>query len=192
MGWPVLLGGHLFVNINKNKTITPTINEPQYTIYTDASCVTINDRCSIGWAVLYKKNNEHETLIAGNTRLFKKSHQGELFAVIMGMSVIPRKSHIKIYTDNKAITMIMEKLEDEKFFQSKKDSMDRILWNKLKYLFTKFQSCELIWVKGHSNIRENAIVDKIAKMCAAKNKYKPQFNKEHLKQTIQKFNLQLN
>lgn len=87
----------------------------------------------------------------------------ELLAVIAGLEALKMKNlDVTIYSDSKYVVDAVKKgwlFEWEKTGFKKKKNVD--LWKRFLTLYTKHH-VEFVWVKGHNNIRENELCDKLA------------------------------
>lgn len=87
----------------------------------------------------------------------------ELMAVIVALETMKKDNlDIDIYTDSKYIVDAVEKkwlFTWEKNDFKKKKNED--LWKRFLKLYRK-HNIRFIWVKGHANIRENEVCDKLA------------------------------
>jgi len=109
-------------------------------------------------------------LISGKHRLEKSegfrlttNNRMELLAVIIGLEALKRpNSNVVIYTDSKYVTDSVEKgwvfQWESKAFRKKKNPD---LWVRFLKIYRK-HTVRFVWIKGHSNITENEICDRLA------------------------------
>jgi ribonuclease HI len=109
-------------------------------------------------------------LMSGKHRLEKSegfilttNNRMELLAVITGLEALKiSNSKVVIYTDSKYVTDSVEKgwvfQWESKAFKKKKNPD---LWIRFLKVYRKHK-VRFIWIKGHSNITENEICDRLA------------------------------
>jgi ribonuclease HI len=87
----------------------------------------------------------------------------ELLAVIAGLEALKKENlDVRIYSDSKYVVDAVVKgwlFSWEKTGFKKKKNID--LWKRFLKVYAKHH-VEFIWVKGHNNIRENELCDKLA------------------------------
>ena len=109
-------------------------------------------------------------LISGKHRLEKSegfrlttNNRMELLAVIIGLEALKiPDSNVVIYTDSKYVTDSVEKgwvfQWESKAFKKKKNPD---LWIRFLKIYRK-HNVRFVWIKGHSNITENEVCDRLA------------------------------
>ena len=109
-------------------------------------------------------------LISGKHRLEKSegfrlttNNRMELMAVIIGLEALKIPgSRVVIYTDSKYVADSVEKgwvfQWESKVFKKKKNPD---LWMRFLKIYRK-HNVRFVWIKGHSNITENEICDRLA------------------------------
>jgi ribonuclease HI len=109
-------------------------------------------------------------LISGKHRLEKSegfrlttNNRMELLAVITGLEALKIPgSKVVIYTDSKYVADAVEKgwlfQWESKAFRKKKNSD---LWIRFLKIYRK-HNVRFVWIKGHSNITENEVCDRLA------------------------------
>jgi ribonuclease HI len=109
-------------------------------------------------------------LISGKHRLEKSegfilttNNRMELLAVIVGLEALKRpKSNVVIYTDSKYVADSVEKgwlfKWEAKAFKKKKNPD---LWIRFLKVYRN-HNVRFIWIKGHSNNKENELCDQLA------------------------------
>jgi ribonuclease HI len=135
------------------------------TIYTDGACS--GNPGPGGWAALLMLG-DHKKLISGGYR-YTTNNRMELQAVIEGLKTLKRQCQVEIKSDSKLITDSFNKKwidnwsnHNWKKGPKKKDPVkNKDLWIELLSL-TKTHEVVFTWVKAHSGIEENEIVDKEA------------------------------
>ena len=109
-------------------------------------------------------------LISGKHRLEKSegfilttNNRMELLAVIVGLEALKRpKSNVVIYTDSKYVADSVEKgwlfKWEARAFKKKKNPY---LWIRFLKVYRN-HNVRFIWIKGHSNNKENELCDQLA------------------------------
>lgn len=109
-------------------------------------------------------------LISGKHRLEKSegfrlttNNRMELMAVIAGLEALKRPgSRVVVYTDSKYVADSVEKgwvyQWESKAFKKKKNPD---LWIRFLKIYRKHK-VRFVWIKGHSNIIENEVCDRLA------------------------------
>jgi ribonuclease HI len=145
-------------------TVNEIATDGTVTIYTDGAC-SGNPGVG-GWGVMMEYGKYTKKMSGGST--YTTNNKMELTAVIEALCALKRGCRIKLYTDSqyvkKGITEWIKKWEKNGWKNSKKEDVaNRELWQKLNDL-AKQHHIEWFWVKGHSDDKLNAIVDKLAKV----------------------------
>lgn len=132
-------------------------------IYTDGACS--GNPGPGGWAALLKYGGKEKTLSGGSKAT--TNNIMELEAVIQALQALTKPCHVRIYTDsnyvlNGAKTWIIN-WQRKNWKNSKGEPVKNIdKWKELLPLLSKHK-IDWHWVKGHSGVKENEYVDKIAK-----------------------------
>ena len=134
------------------------------TIYTDGGCSPNPGRG--GWAALLRYKG-HKKLISGSF-VRSTNNRMELMAVLQALGAIKKPGcHLKIYTDSKYIADAWNHRWIKKWQQncwclrSKEPVKNQDLWQEL-ITAAKPHKIEFHWVKGHSGVEGNEIVDRAA------------------------------
>jgi ribonuclease HI len=108
-------------------------------------------------------------LISGNYRKeisegFKltTNNRMELLGVIAGLEALKKECEVTVYSDSKYVVDAVEKkwvFRWEKTGFGKKKNPD--LWKRFLIIYRKHK-VNFIWIKGHNNIPENEVCDKLA------------------------------
>lgn len=120
------------------------------TIFTDGSC--IGNPGPGGWAALLICGNKRKLISGGNNST--TNNRMELTAAIKALQHLNGKCRVKIYTDSKYIIGVGE--QHFKKFKKNFDLCTQLMNETYKHI-VKF-----IWIRGHSKIEGNEIVDKSA------------------------------
>jgi len=128
-------------------------------IYTDGAASGNPGPGGYGAVLLFGK---HRKELSGGFRRTTNNRM-ELLAVIEALSALKKENlDIEIYTDSKYIADAVEKkwlFNWEKTRFKNKKNPD--LWKRFLTLYRK-HSIRFIWVKGHANIKENEVCDRLA------------------------------
>ena len=135
------------------------------TIYTDGACS--GNPGPGGWAALLLFG-DRKKLISDGVRL-STNNRMELMAVIGGLKALTRPCQVEIKSDSKLITdafnqrwIVNWESHNWKKGPRKRDPVkNKDLWIDLLSL-TKVHDVKFTWVKAHSGIAQNEIVDKQA------------------------------
>ena len=128
-------------------------------IYTDGAARGNPGPGGYGVVLLY---GPHRKELAEGFELTTNNRM-ELLAVIRGLEALTRSNlRVKIYTDSKYVSEAVNKgwvfQWESKRFRKKKNTD---LWKQFLPLYRKF-NIEIIWVKGHADIKENERCDQLA------------------------------
>lgn len=123
-------------------------------VYTDGSCLKNPDGPS-GWAFLIKYDNENSLVCSGYEKS-STNNRMEITAVIEAVKFLNKYSNRKITI--KTDSMLVINCMTGKW--GRKTNTD--LWFELDKL-SKGLDIKWVWVKGHSGIEENELVDKHAR-----------------------------
>ncbi|MFP4041753.1 MAG: ribonuclease HI [Bacteroidales bacterium] len=129
------------------------------TIYTDGAARGNPGPGGYGVVLL---SGKHRKELSGGYRKTTNNRM-ELLAVIKGFEAMKNKGNkITLYTDSKYIADAVNKgwvfnWEEQNF--KKKKNVD--LWKRFLEQYRK-HDVEIIWVEGHSNVKENERCDKLA------------------------------
>lgn len=136
-------------------------------MFTDGSCLD-NGRNGIGGycALLQTTNKKHQKIIKGS-ELNTTNNRMEITAIIEGLKAIKKPSKVTVYSDSnitvRAINEWLIKWIEKRF--RKVANVD--LWR--EYLdVSSCHNVKAIWIKAHSGIYENELVDNIARTEAMK------------------------
>ncbi len=136
-------------------------------MFTDGSCLDNGRNGTGGYcALLQTPNKKHQKIIKGS-ELDTTNNRMEITAIIEGLKAIKKPSRVTVYSDsNITVRAINEWLEGwiRKNFR-KVANVD--LWKEYLEVSAKHQ-IKAIWVKAHSGIYENELVDDIARSEAMK------------------------
>ncbi|MGP2657056.1 ribonuclease H family protein [Malaciobacter sp. WC5094] len=136
-------------------------------MFTDGSCLDNGRNGTGGYcALLQTPNKKHQKIIKGS-ELDTTNNRMEITAIIEGLKAIKKPSKVTVYSDsNITVRAINEWLEGwvRKNFR-KVANVD--LWKEYLEVSAKHEVIA-IWVKAHSGIYENELVDDIARSEAMK------------------------
>jgi len=138
-------------------------------IYTDGSAKGNPGRGGYGVVMM---SGSHRKEISGGFELTTNNRM-ELLSVIVGLENLKKeKTFVTIYSDSKYVVDSIQKkwlFSWEKKNFGKKKNPD--LWIRFLKIYRKHQ-VSFIWVKGHSNIKENERCDQLAVKSAESGKLK--------------------
>ena len=138
-------------------------------IYTDGSAKGNPGNGGYGVVMMFKS---HRKEVSEGFELTTNNRM-ELLSVIVGLEHLKKeKTFVTIYSDSKYVVDSVEKkwlFSWEKKNFGKKKNPD--LWIRFLKIYRKHQVC-FIWVKGHSNIKENERCDQLAVKAAESTKLK--------------------
>lgn len=132
---------------------------PNITIYTDGSALGNPGPGGYGIVLMsgqYRKEIAQGYKLTTNNRM-------ELLAVIVALETLKvDNSDVTIYSDSKYVIDAIEKKWvyswKQKNFKNKKNPD---LWLRFLKIYEK-HNVKFVWVKGHSNVKENEVCDKLA------------------------------
>ena len=128
-------------------------------IYTDGSAK--GNPGNGGYGVVMISGDHRKELFGGF--ILTTNNRMELLSVIVGLEHLKKeKTFVTIYSDSKYVVDAVEKkwlFSWEKKNFGKKKNPD--LWIRFLKIFRKHQ-VRFVWVKGHSNIKENERCDQLA------------------------------
>ena len=128
-------------------------------IYTDGSAKGNPGKGGYGVVMI---SGSHRKELSGGFNLTTNNRM-ELLSVIVGLEQLKKeKTFVTIYSDSKYVVDAVEKkwlFSWEKKNFGKKKNPD--LWIRFLKIFRKHQ-VRFVWVKGHSNIKENERCDQLA------------------------------
>jgi ribonuclease HI len=135
-------------------------------IYTDGAAQGNPGRGGFGTILISGKYRKE---LSGGYRLTTNNRM-ELLSVIVGLEALKfENSNVTIYSDSQYVVNAIEKkwLQNwiKKDFKGKKN---KDLWLRFHKSYVK-HNIKFIWIKGHSNIKENERCDQLA-VAAANNK----------------------
>ena len=138
-------------------------------IYTDGSAK--GNPGNGGYGVVMISGDHRKELSGGFT--LTTNNRMELLSVIVGLEHLKKeKTLVTIYSDSKYVVDAVEKkwlFSWEKKNFGKKKNPD--LWIRFLKIFRKHQ-VRFVWVKGHSNIKENERCDQLAVEAADSSNFK--------------------
>ena len=138
-------------------------------IYTDGSAKGNPGRGGYGVVMM---SGSHRKEISGGFELTTNNRM-ELLSVIVGLEHLKKeKTFVTIYSDSKYVVDAIEKkwlFSWEKKNFGKKKNPD--LWIRFLKIYHKHQ-VSFVWVRGHSNIKENERCDRLAVKAAESTKLK--------------------
>ena len=123
-------------------------------IYTDGACSGNPGPAGIGVFLFYKSHKKEISEFIGHAT----NNIAELTAIKRGLETVKEKKRnmpIKIYSDSGYAIGL--------FTKGWNASKNVELVNSIKQLIKEFKNITFIKVKGHSNIRGNNVVDRLAK-----------------------------
>jgi len=129
------------------------------TIYTDGAARGNPGKGGYGTVLMSGKHRKELSQGYKHTT----NNRMELLAVIVGLEALKNEgSSVTIYSDSKYVVDAIEKKWvfgwEKKGFKDKKNPD---LWKRLLRVYPK-HIIKLIWIKGHSNIKENERCDQLA------------------------------
>ena len=138
-------------------------------IYTDGSAKGNPGNGGYGVVMI---SGDHRKELSGGF-ILTTNNRMELLSVIVGLEHLKKeKTFVTIYSDSKYVVDAVEKkwlFSWEKKNFGKKKNPD--LWIRFLKIFRKHQ-VSFVWVKGHSNIKENERCDQLAVEAAESKKLK--------------------
>ncbi len=128
-------------------------------MYTDGAAKGNPGRGGYGVVLM---SGKHRKEISEGFRLTTNNRM-ELLAVIVGLEALTKKGcDVTIYSDSKYVVDAVEKgwvfNWQKKRFKNKKNPD---LWLRFLKVYQK-HNVKMIWVKGHANIKENEVCDRLA------------------------------
>ncbi len=137
---------------------------PEVTIYTDGSCKKYDGITCGGWGAVLLCG-EHSLYLSG-AELNTTNNRMEMTAVIKALEVLTTACKIKLYADSQYVlngvqTYARIWVKNDWKTSENKDVQNRDLWEKILSLSDK-HSIYCNWVKGHSGIEYNEVVDSLA------------------------------
>jgi len=138
----------------------------EITIYTDGAAR--GNPGPGGYGVVLISGNHRKEISGGFVHT--TNNRMELLAVIVGLETLKKEnSNVTIYSDSKYVVDAVEKkwvFGWQKTGFKKKKNQD--LWERFLKIYPKHK-VRFIWVRGHSNIRENERCDQLAVEASLKN-----------------------
>ncbi len=136
------------------------------TIYTDGSA--LGNPGPGGYGIVLISGNYRKELSQGYK--LTTNNRMELLAVIVSLETLKNEnSDVEIFSDSK---YVVESVENKWVYNWKqkrfKDKKNSDLWLRFLDIYEK-HNVKLTWIKGHNNIKENEVCDKLA-VAAAKSK----------------------
>jgi len=133
-------------------------------IYTDGACSYNPGPGGYGAVILYKQLRKE---ISQGYRLTTNNRM-EILAAVAALEVLKEPCEVKLYSDSRYLVDAIEKgwvmrWKNNNWMRNKKDKAVNVdLWQRLMPLLSK-HSVSFIWVKGHSNNKENEHCDGLAR-----------------------------
>ena len=132
---------------------------PNITIYTDGSA--LGNPGPGGYGIVLMSGVHRKELSQGYK--LTTNNRMELLAVIVALESLKfGKSDVTVYSDSKYVIDAVEKKWvyswKQKNFKKKKNPD---LWLRFLNIYEK-HNVKFVWVKGHSNVKENEVCDKLA------------------------------
>lgn len=144
-------------------------SKPQITIYTDGAAS--GNPGPGGYGVVLMSGPHRKELSEGyrNTT----NNRMELLAVIVALeSLRNANSNATIFSDSKYVIDAVEKGWLRNWIKTDfKKKKNRDLWMRFQRIYEK-HNVQFVWVKGHSNVRENEVCDRLAVEASKKAKLK--------------------
>lgn len=118
-----------------------------------------------GFAALVDDGTKRWTLTGAEAN--STSNRAEIMAVIMLLTSLPPASEVVIHSDSNYVVLgVMERMHrwagDGWRGGDRKPVKNQDLWQRLFSLCSTYK-VKMVWVRGHSGIPENELVDKLAK-----------------------------
>jgi len=129
------------------------------TIYTDGSA--LGNPGPGGYGIVLISGNFRKELSQGYK--LTTNNRMELLAVIVALETLKiENSNVEIFSDSKYVVEAVENKWVYTWKQKKfKDKKNPDLWLRFLKIYEK-HNVKLTWIKGHSNIKENEVCDKLA------------------------------
>jgi len=146
------------------------------TIYTDGAAKGNPGAGGYGTVLI---SDDYRKELSGGYKLTTNNRM-ELLAVIIGLEALLKPCDVTVYSDSKYVVDAVEK--KWVFGWEKKNYLDKKnpdLWKRFLEIYRK-HTVKLVWIKGHSDIPENEVCDKLA--VAASQGAKLLIDTEYLKQ----------
>ena len=136
------------------------------TIYTDGSA--LGNPGPGGYGIVLISGNFRKELSQGYK--LTTNNRMELLAVIVALETLKiENSDVEVFSDSKYVVEAVENKWVHTWKQKRfKDKKNPDLWLRFLEIYEK-HNVKLTWIKGHSNIKENEVCDKLA-VAAAKSK----------------------
>jgi ribonuclease HI len=141
------------------------------TIYTDGACNP--NPGPGGWAALLRYGKTEKILTGSNPQT--TNNQMELTAAIQALQALNRACQVEFFTDSeylkRGITEWMPAWKARHWRRKEGALANADLWKALDQAIQPHQ-ITWHWVRGHSGNKENAMVDRLARQAAQKNREK--------------------
>ncbi|EXX53984.1 ribonuclease H-like domain-containing protein [Rhizophagus irregularis DAOM 181602=DAOM 197198] len=154
------------------RTLAPFDNNDYYIFefYTDGSLIELGtEQCSIGCAFAQISDLFDIPHVKFYSTIDKwpSAYRGELLAVLLALSVVPKNSKVRINTDSLNVITQFEKLKKSRFSQTSREyfkANNNFLWAILcRIILTLNLHVEMFKVVAHGNDMDNNYVDNLAK-----------------------------
>lgn len=136
-----------------------------YNLYTDGSC--INNPGVGGWAYVIEYKGKLIYEGSGRVGMTTTNNRMEMYAILMGLSVIPDGKELTIISDSQYALGAIKKIELWERENKLKNKANQDLLSKIKAEKNRL-TLNTKWVKGHSGNLYNDLVDSLAREQAYK------------------------
>lgn len=142
------------------------MKRPSIEIYTDGACSPNPGTGGWGAVLISPAHNNHRKELSGATPNTTNNRM-ELMAVIEALQALKKTCHVQLYTDSKYIQQAFEKRWVQKWQKNgwmggnRQPIANQDLWKKLMGL-SHSHEIEWLWIKGHSDHKENDRCDALA------------------------------
>ena len=128
------------------------MSEETIELYTDGACSCNPGPAGAGILMMYKSHEKRISKFLGHAT----NNIAELSAIKIGLEAVSDKSKdIMIYTDSQYSIGVLSN-------PTWKPKKNKELIKEIKDIIATFNKVDFQWVKGHSDSRENNIVDELA------------------------------
>lgn len=139
-------------------------------IYTDGGCIDNPGPGGYGAVIIHGKSRKK---LSAGYRL-TTSNRMEMMACIAALKKLDSPSKVTLYSDSQYVVNCISKgwakrWRDNNWMTTTGPAKNIDLWKRLLALCEK-HDVELIWVRGHSGVKENEICDQLATKAASRKK----------------------